>query len=111
MPALRSRKQRSKILPESDSAGPAGLPPDKWAPLTEVHSSTHTAPLHHCCNGVIILVITVWVKCLEKCLQKVRMNECDADYEKLKKHTFFLVREQNKMNRNKLKASVFAIHD
>ncbi|XP_023277877.1 uncharacterized protein LOC111666688 [Seriola lalandi dorsalis] len=55
-PCLGSRRQRSEILPENYSAGPAGLPPDKWAPLTEDHSSTHI--LHHCCNGFIILVNT-----------------------------------------------------
>ncbi|XP_040892151.1 uncharacterized protein LOC121180633 [Toxotes jaculatrix] len=51
---VRGQKQWSEILAEKDPAGPAGLPPNKWAPLTEVHSTTRI--LHHCCSGFIILL-------------------------------------------------------
>ncbi|XP_068590801.1 uncharacterized protein KIAA1958-like [Cebidichthys violaceus] len=49
-PSVGSRKPRSEILQESNSSGPAGLPPNKWAPLAEVQSGTH------CCDGFMILV-------------------------------------------------------
>lgn len=55
--SLGSCKQWSEMSPQSQSAGPAGLPPDKRASLPEVHSSTHT--LHGCCNGFKILGFTI----------------------------------------------------
>lgn len=72
-PSIWRLKQRGDILPQSDSAGPAGLPPDKRAPQTEVDSSTHI--LHQFCIGFILLVITAWVKRSYKCIKKVT---CDT---------------------------------